>query len=171
MVGVRLGERFLQAGVSDPRVFALIAGKAGLTGSACAVVDSAAAAAVLEEAAAHEGVLVEVSVATGGAWPYAPASFDVGVIDGDVLLAAGAEARSSRLRDMGRAVRPGGRVLAVSRWAVSIAGRLGFARERTGPSPAASALVNALQEAGFRPVRLLAEREGLTFVEGFRQAS
>ena len=63
MAGVRLGERVLQAGVGLPRAFAIMAGKAGLTGRACAVVDATAAAATLESAAAGEGVLIEVAVA------------------------------------------------------------------------------------------------------------
>jgi len=170
MVGVRLGERFLQAGVSNPKVFALLAGKTGLTGRACAVVDTVEAGRILEAAAEREGVLVEVSVAAEGRWPYEEASFDVGVVDGDALLNADAAQRLDRLRDLARAVRPGGRVLAVRSWPVGLAGRLGFARARTAPSAEADMLVRALGEAGFRPVRLLAEREGLTFVEGFRQA-
>ena len=170
MVGVRLGERFLQAGVSNPKVFALLAGKTGLTGRACAVVDTVEAGRILESAAEREGVLVEVSVAAAGRWPYEEASFDVGVVDGDALLNADAAQRLDRLRDLARAVRPGGRVLAVRSWPVGLAGRLGFARARTAPSAEADMLVRALGEAGFRPVRLLAEREGLTFVEGFRQA-
>jgi SAM-dependent methyltransferase len=168
MVGVRLGERLLQAGVSDPRVFAVLAGKAGLTGRACAVVDSREAAARIEAAAAREGVLVEVAVAEGGAWPYEAAAFDVAIIDGDALLGAEPAARLRRLQDVVRVVRPGGRVLAVRHWKVGLAGRLGFIRERTAPSPAAAALIKALEDAGCRPVRLLAEREGLTFAEGFR---
>ncbi len=170
MVGVRLGERLLQAGVSNPRVFALLAGKTGLTGRACAVVDTAEAAALLEAAAEREGVLVEVSSAATGNWPYDDASFDVGVVDGNALLNADAPQRLDRLRDMVRAVRPGGRVLAVRSWPIGLAGRLGFARQRTAPSAEADLLVRALGDAGFRPVRLLAEREGLTFVEGFRPA-
>jgi SAM-dependent methyltransferase len=171
MVGLRLGERVLQAGVSIPAVFARLAGKAGLTGRACAVVDSSEAAGQLEAAAAQEGVLVEVAVAEAGQWPYEDASFDVGVLDGNVLLKADAAARLGRLRDMGRVIRPGGRVLAVRSWPLGFAARLGLARERTTPSGEAEGLVRALTDAGFRPVRLLAEREGLTFVEGFRPAS
>jgi SAM-dependent methyltransferase len=170
MVGVRLGERFLQAGVSNPKVFALLAGKTGLTGQACAVIDTAEAGRLLEAAAEREGVLVEVTVAGTGRWPYEDASFDVGVVDGNALLNADAAQRLDRLRDLVRVVRPGGRVLAVRSWPVGLAGRLGFARQRTAPSAEADVLVRALGDAGFRPVRLLAEREGLTFVEGFRQA-
>lgn len=170
MVGVRLGERLLQAGVADPRVFARLAGKVGLTGRACAAVEDEAAAARIEAAAAGEGVLVEVATLGVGAWPYDEGSFDVGIVDGNALLAADPAARSLRLRNMARTLRAGGRVLAVHRSPVGLAGRLGFARAKSGPSAGGTALVQGLEEAGFRPVRLLAEREGLTFAEGFRPA-
>ena len=170
MAGVRLGERVLQAGAADPRVFALIAGKAGLTGRACAVVDTPAAAQRVEAAAARVGVLVEVATVEDGPWPYDRASFDLGIVDGKVLLAADAASRHHRLQEMLRVVRAGGRVLVVYRAPLGIAGRLGFASSSPGASAHGATLVRAVEDAGFRPVRLLAEREGMTFVEGFRPA-
>ena len=170
MAGVRLGERVLQAGAGDPRVFALIASKVGLTGRACAVVDAKVAAQRIETAAAGEGVLVEVATVEHGSWPYDRAAFDLGIVDGNVLLAADAASRHLRLQEMQRVVRPGGRVLVVYRASLSLAARLGFASSRPGPSSRGEALVEAVQRAGFRPVRLLAEREGMTFIEGFRPA-
>ena len=168
MAGVRLGERVLQAGIADPRVFALIAGKAGLTGRASAVVDTPAAAQRIEAAAAREGVLVEVATVEHGLWPYDPASFDLGLVDGNALLTADAASRHHRLQEMQRVIRAGGRVLVVYRASRGLAGRLGFASRSRGPSAHGEALVEAVKGAGFRPVRLLAEREGMTFVEGFR---
>ena len=41
---------------------------------------------------------------------------------------------------------------------------------RAEPGAEAAALLHALEAAGFRPARILAEREGMTFVEGFRPA-
>jgi len=170
MAGVRLGEHVLQVGVSDPRVFAIVAGKAGLSGSARAVVDSPDAARALEDAATTHGVFIEVTVAEGEGWPVDEAAFDVALVDGNALLRGDAPARAVRLREVKRAVRSGGRVLVVRRAPVGLAGRLGFGRPPSGPSPEASVLLHALEEAGFRPARLLAEREGMTFVEGFRPA-
>ncbi|MCX6551002.1 MAG: methyltransferase domain-containing protein [Acidobacteria bacterium] len=168
MAGVRLGERVLQAGVGNLRAFAVMAGKAGLTGRACAVVDTPAAARTIETAAAREGVLIEVATAEGGRWPFEPSSFDLGLTDGNVLLAASPGACQERLRDMYRVVRPGGRVLAVYQKRYGLVARLGFERAEHGPSAQARALATALSEAGWRPVRVLAEREGMAFVEGFR---
>ncbi len=68
-------------------------------------------------------------------------------------------------------VRPGGRVLIVRSVSPGLAGRLGFSPSHAGPGTEASTLLQALEGAGFRPARILAEREGMTFVEGFRPAS
>jgi ubiquinone/menaquinone biosynthesis C-methylase UbiE len=168
MAGVRLGERVLQAGKGDPRLFAKLAGKAGLSGRACAVVDSPAAARPLQDAAAAEGVLIEVLEAGGPSWSLDDGSFDVGVVDGNALLRGNAAERQSRLAEVRRVVRPGGRVLVIRTFSIGLAGRLGFAPSQAAPSADASTLVSALEEAGFRPARLLGEREGMTFVEGFR---
>ena len=170
MAGVRLGERVLQAGMGNPKLFARIAGKAGLSGRACAVVDSPAAARPLRDAAAAEGVLIEVLEAGGPFWSLEDGSFDIGVVDGNALLRGDAAERQSRLSEVRRAVRPGGRVLIIRTVSLGLAGRLGFGPSHTGPSAEATALLNALQQAGFRPARLLGEREGMTFVEGFRPA-
>ena len=171
MAGVRLGERLLQAGVGDPRAFAILAGKAGLTGRACAVVDGPAAARQLEAAAAAEGVFVEVAIAQGGFWPYDAGSFDVGLLDGNALLAAGSPESGQRVRDMLRALRLGGRVLIVYATSRGIAARLGFPSSSASSAGRGQALATALHTAGFRPVRVLAQREGMLFVEGFRPGS
>jgi len=170
MAGVRLGERVLQAGVGIPKLFAKLAGKAGLSGRACAVVDSPAASQPLQEAAAAEGVLIEVLVAEGPYWRLEDGSFDVGIVDGNALLRGTAAERQSRLAEVRRAVRSGGRVLVIRRVALGLAERLGFAPSHAGPGADATTLLHALEGAGFRPARLLGEREGMTFVEGFRPA-
>lgn len=170
MAGVRLGERVLQAGLGNPRLFAKVAGKAGLSGRACVVVDSREASSPLEAAAAAEGVLVEVLVESGAFWPLEAAAFDVGLLDGNALLRGTGAERASRLAEVRRVVRPGGRVLIIRTAPVGLAGRLGFASSHAGPSPEAAALLRELEGANFRPARILAEREGMTFVEGFRPA-
>jgi SAM-dependent methyltransferase len=168
MAGVRLGERVLQAGLGNPKLFAMLARKAGLSGRACAVVDSQAAVGPLEEAAAAEGVLIEVVVTEGRDWPVETGAFDVGVVDGNALLRGDAAGRQARLEAVRRAVRTGGRVLVVRSVPLGLAARLGFGPAGAGPSAEAGALLQAVEQAGFRPARLLAEREGMTFVEGFR---
>ncbi|MEI6670114.1 MAG: hypothetical protein WCP29_18350 [Acidobacteriota bacterium] len=168
MAGVRMGERIIQVGTGDPRVFALASSKVGLTGHACAIVDTAAAKAALEDAAARQGVLVEVTVESETTWPYDPASFDLAFVDANPLQGAGASARQGRLTNVVRVVRPGGRILAIQRVPRGIAARWGFERRTGTPGLAAQELVRFVEQAGCRPVRVLAEREGMIFVEGFR---
>jgi ubiquinone/menaquinone biosynthesis C-methylase UbiE len=168
MAGVRMGERVLHVGVGAPRVFALVSSKVGLTGRACAVVDSVVAQTTLERAAARQGVLVEVALVPVGRWPYDSSSFDLAVVDANALLSAPARDRQDRLASTVRVVRPGGRVLAIRRQPRGIAARLGFESTSGAPGVQALELVRALEETGCRPVRVLAEREGLSFVEGFR---
>ena len=170
MAGVRLGERVLQAGLGNPKLFAKLAGKAGLSGRACVVVDTPAASRPLEEAAAAEGVLIEVVVADGSTWTFKDGAFDVGIVDGNALLRGSETERQGRLQAVRRAVRPGGRVLVIRCVTPGLAARLGFGPSHAGPSAEASTLLHALEATGFRPARLLAEREGMTFVEGFRPA-
>ena len=170
MAGVRLGERVLHVGQGNPKLFARLAGKAGLSGRACAVVDSPGATSALEAAAAAEGVLIEVLLAEGPFWPLDDASFDAGIVDGNALLRGDAAERARRLDEVRRTVRPGGRVLVIRSAPVGFAARLGFGSSHAGPSADASMLLQALEGAGFRPARILAEREGMTFVEGFRPA-
>jgi len=171
MAGVRMGERVIQAGVGNPRVFAKVASLVGLTGRACAVVDTPAGAARLEEAAADQGVLVEVSFTPVVPWNHADGSFDVALLDGNALVAGLPAERDARLIETLRVVRPGGRLLAIFERPRGLAGRLGFEPEHRDPTPEARVLLQALELAGCRPVRVLAEREGLAFVEGFCAAT
>ncbi len=169
MVGVRLGERFVQFGPGDPAVFAALAGKAGLTGRACAVAPDAAAARLLEAAGVEEGVLIEVEIAPPGATRLEDQGFDVAVVDGNLLVAGPEGDRVAWLRDARRVLRGGARLVAVYRASRGTAAWLGL--DRTTGGSIVPLITGALSEAGFQPVRLLAEREGLTFVEGFRPSA
>lgn len=168
MAGVRMGERVIQAGIGNPRLFARMAALVGLTGRACAVVDTGTGVARLEQAAADQGVLVEVSCTPGGPWPHQDGTFDLALLDGNALVAALAAERDARLAETVRVVRPGGRLLAVFERPRRLIERLGFEPEHRAVSPEAAALLTALAAAGCRPARVLGEREGLSFVEGFR---
>jgi hypothetical protein len=170
MAGVRLGERLLQVGPGDPAVFVKAAAKAGLTGRAVAIVESAEEKAALEAAAAHDGVFVEVWQAATGAWPCDDEAFDVSLVDGNALLAGNAGQQERWLADTQRVVRSGGRVLAVYRKPRGLASRLGF-ELRESEDGTAQSLMRLLNRAGFGPVRFLAAREGLTFVEAFRPST
>jgi SAM-dependent methyltransferase len=171
MVGVKMGERLLNVGAGDPRMSAAMAGKVGLTGRACAIADSTTGAEALRAAAARAGVLVEIEVAPFSRLPFEDATFDVAVIDSTRGL-LGALPRVDRMSLVGeffRVLRTGGRLIAIERY-----GRAGLFSLAGGPPPASEyassgGAPRALEAAGFRPVRVLAERDGLRFVEGLKR--
>jgi len=166
MAAVKLGDRFLSVGVRDPELIAVLAAKAGLTGTACAVdpdepsVKSAAAAI---EAA---GALAEVTRAPWGVWPYNGGSFDVALIR-DLLPALTPDNRASAVSEVLRVLRPGGRVLVIDGRE-----RKPFAWVAGGSRTAATgkAAAEALTTAGFAAVRILAEQDGVSYVEGIKKA-
>jgi len=172
MAGVKLGERVLYVGSGRPGLFAAIAARAGLTGRACAVADGPREADALQRAAVREGVLVEIAVVASGAFPHDAESFDVAVIDGTdgSFGSMNADSRLNRLREVVRVTRGGGRLLVIERVAGGLLTLLGGA-QAAPDDRAAGGAQTALEEAGCRPVRLLAERERFRFTEGIRPAT
>ncbi len=166
MVGVQMGERLVYFGGADPAGFAVLSTKVGLTGRACAVVRDASAAAGIEAAAAEEGVLVEVEA---GIWnsSHAAGSFDVGVVDGALIAGDHADGPAC-LREIHRVLRAGARLVAVFQSGRGAGALIGL--DHTSARASVTAMTQSLGAAGFRPVRLLGEREGLSFVEAFRPA-
>jgi ubiquinone/menaquinone biosynthesis C-methylase UbiE len=151
MVGAKLGERLLVMGGADGRLLAALGAKTGLTGTIAAVEpDKETATRVLTDAT-KAGVLADAYAAPDGTMPFDVNSFDIAVIpfpadEGTGLTAPLAEAF--------RVLRDGGRVSIVT---------------RTGGASPSSAIVAAIQQAGFRAARLLAERDKLVFYEGVKK--
>jgi ubiquinone/menaquinone biosynthesis C-methylase UbiE len=169
MCGLKLGQRVLVVGASDPGLIAGLAAKVGLTGRACMIGESEALTAAAAAAVEKEGALVESFTAPLGALPFDGDAFDVAVMR-NTLPAIDAARRAAAMREILRVVRPGGRCIAVDD--LPRGGLRGLLGGRTvaGPSPGALA-VETLTAAGFRAVRLLAEREGFAFVEGIKAVS
>lgn len=149
---------------------AAIAAKVGLSGRVLAVVADAPCAARVDKASARAGVLVEVQVAPPTHLPADDGSFDLVIVDDadGSFGAMRAEDRGQVIRDAARVVRPGGRAMVIG-----AAPRQGiaalFSRGSAGPSLAASGGASeALEAAGFRGVRTLAERDGFVFIEGIK---
>jgi len=154
MTGVRMGERFLQIGVHDKALLAGLAAKVGLSGtSAVAALDEGDAKRA-RAIGAKVGALIEVhDIDEGRAWPIADAQFDLVVVDDSQDTFWAIDKPGELLRNALGALRPGGRIEVVT--LVKSAHEQGDFQRR-------------LEEAGFKPVRILADRGRLRFVEGLR---
>jgi hypothetical protein len=157
MTGVRMGERFLQIGCHDRALLAGLAAKVGLSGTAAVAAFDAAEVKRAAGIGAKVGALIDTrTIEKPGAIPFDADQFDMIVVDdtGGRFASLDAAVRASYLRDAGRVVRRGGRVEIVE----------------GGARPQGYDVLRDLESAGFKPVRLLAEREGFRFVEGLRPA-
>lgn len=166
MSGVKLGDRLLVLGCSDPALIAALAGKTGLTGRACAADANAELTRRAAVAVEREGALLEAFSAPWHALPFAPDSFDVVVIRG-VLAGLDANTRAATVREAQRILRGGGRCLVIDD---APRGGWGSLLNRA-PAGSPYAPAAALEATAFRGVRTLAEREGLRFTEGMKPVS
>ena len=165
MSGLKLGDRLLVIGCSDPMLIAGLASKVGLTGRACAVDENQARATEAGRVAESEGALIETAAAPDWQLPYDEGAFDVVVVRA-MLSGTTTDSRSSALREARRVLRPGGRCVAIEG-----ATRRGLSSLMGGQTamPNADEATGALVSAGFVAVRTLAARDGLLFVEGVRK--
>jgi ubiquinone/menaquinone biosynthesis C-methylase UbiE len=167
MAAVKLGQRLLAVGATDPELIAQLATKAGLTGRACVIDPDAGRLQAGAAAIEREGALVEAAHAPFGAWPYDAESFDV-VLMARILPLLDESSRAQCAADVMRVLRGGGRAIVIDparRTGVSALLGRGAA---TNPSYRGGTAV--LQSAGFTAVRELAEAEGFVFVEGIKRA-
>ena len=154
MTGVRMGERFLLVGCSDRALLAGLATKVGLSGSAAVAAHNDADAKLAASIGRKVGALIEVTkVDLNHDWPFDQATYDMVVIDDTASEFWGFDDVTAVLRNALSSLRPGGRIEVVSRIATP--------HEKVD-------FVARLTDAGFKPVRVLAERDGFRFVEGLR---
>ena len=156
MTGIKLGDRFLAIGIRDVKLIAALAMKAGLTGRSCAVDADAARASIAAAAIEREGGLVEATPVAWDTLPFAAASFDVAVAR-DLFSTLDPSEKNQCASEALRVLRGGGRIIVIE----------GTKRTRVDPD----ALTSPLKNAGFAAVRVLAEAEGMLFVEGIKKAS
>ena len=169
MSGVKLGDRLLVVGCSDARLIAALALKTGFTGRACAVDADAAVRTAAAAEVQREGALVETFAVQWTELPFERDSFDVIVLR-SVLPRLDAHMRSRLAQEAHRILRGGGRCVAIDQAA---RGGIGALLQGSSESDYANTggAVLPLEAAGFRAVRVLAEREGSTFVEGVKAAA
>jgi ubiquinone/menaquinone biosynthesis C-methylase UbiE len=168
MTGVKLGDRLLVIGAGDPRLIAALATKAGLTGRASVVDADAARVSHAAAAIEREGALAEATCAPWSALPFESGSFDIAVIR-DVLATLPHDARSRALLEVFRVLRAGGRVIVIDQAPRGgIAGLIGG--RATDAAYGDEGAVGALSSVGFAATRVLAELDGMRFVEGAKRA-
>jgi ubiquinone/menaquinone biosynthesis C-methylase UbiE len=152
MTGVRMGERYLQIFCSDDALTRGLASKTGLSGVAALATPDDSQARQAQKSATKAGVLIEVKTTPLTQLPWEDSAFDMVVVDNThgAFAALSGDARTACLLEARRVLRPGGRVEFI---------------ERTAQSTDGEAM---LSSAGFKPVRMLAERDGFRFVEGLK---
>jgi SAM-dependent methyltransferase len=172
MTGVRMGERQLLVG-DDTALFTQLAAKVGLTGTSSVVVAGQDVAARVEAAAAAAGVLVEdLQVTRFPALPVGDALFDVAVLNvGPTFLGLEPAVRQALVGEIRRTLRPAGRLIVVEGEAKRFFGLVGAQPPGLAKFKAANQAARLLEDAGFRPVRVLTEREGQRFTEGLNTAA
>jgi ubiquinone/menaquinone biosynthesis C-methylase UbiE len=165
MTGVKMGDRVAQLGCAHGGRLAAIAKPVGLSGYAVAIVPDEASLSRAQQGAAQGGVLAEIQQAPLTHVPLADEAFDLVVIDDtDGMVGTHSETdRTLVVREALRVLRPGGRVMVIGSGPVS-----GIARLFRAGGGFTFDVASTLQTGGFKSVRTLAEREGLTFVEGLK---
>ena len=166
MSGVKLGDRLLQIGCAHAGRLGAVAAKVGLSGRSVAVVPDEPQAAQARKGASQAGALVEVEIAPLSSLPVDAGAFDLAIIDdtGGLLAGQRPEDRVALAREAFRELRPGGRALVLG--TVPRPGLAGLlARRPSGPRTDPLPLLAA---EGFSAPRVLAERDGLIFVEAMK---
>jgi SAM-dependent methyltransferase len=169
MSGVRTGERILQIDLDDPAVAAGIAAKTGISGEAVLVVADNDAAVQAHRAAKRIDEVLAVRVVPFVDLPFETGSFDAVVVHNVSGRFSGAarETRDRILAEIQRVLRRGGRLVVLDAGTSSgLPALLGRAPRPDSQYAAAGGSVTLLEAAGFRPVRLLADRDGYRFTEG-----
>ena len=167
MAGVKLGSKILQIYGRDAGLISTLAGIVGLSGRACAVVADQEQVAVFEQAASIAGVFVEITASPLNTLPYDQGSFDV-VFVKDVLGQLQQNNRVACVQQMYRLLRPGGRCLVIEKSARGGLAALFSKQVLDKQYEIFGGAQGALKAEGFLGVRILADRDGVSFTEGTR---
>lgn len=169
MASVRMGDHLVQIGCADGARLAAIAAKVGLSGRAVAVVADESSSALVAKGAREQGVLIEIELAPPTASGLDASSFDLAMIDDTQgLFATMSDGdRALTVNEVARILKPGGRAMVIGAAPLDRLSAV-FARGKRGPLFDAGP---SLMQGGFKAARLLAEREGLRFVEAIKPKS
>ena len=164
MVGARPGDSVLICGVSRPDVAGAVGAVTGLNGHTMVAGRREGAAALVAAAAAEAGALVDYEAAPLTMLPFDSGRWDAAVIV-DGLAALGNEA-TQVLSEAVRVLRPGGRLILFD--AIGRPGLFGLARGTVTSPPPPEAVKAALNAAGLRGARLLADVDGIRYFEAVK---
>jgi ubiquinone/menaquinone biosynthesis C-methylase UbiE len=165
MIGAKAGQTVLVMGSADAGLAAEVAKVTGLNGRTVVADRGADAGRRVEAAAAAVGTLIEFEDTGVDTVPFEPDVFDVVAIVVDWVALDEAD-RHRTAAEACRVARPGGRVLMLIRAPRS--GLLGRMRTPVVPAGAADDACERLTAAGSKAVRLLAEADGVAYVEGVK---
>jgi ubiquinone/menaquinone biosynthesis C-methylase UbiE len=166
MAGVKMGDRVAFVGCGNGARLGAIARHVGLSGRAVAFVPDQADADRMRKGAADAGALVDITTGSPSRLKAENDAFDLVVVDdtSGLLATMRPEDRTGAFKDMRRIVRPGGRVVVIGTVPRGGIGSL-ISRAQSGPPFDPTPWLTA---EGFKAVRLLAERDGLKFIEAVR---
>ncbi len=169
MTGVKMGDQVALVGCSNGARLGAIARQVGLSGRAVGLMPDRETAERMRKGAAAAGALVEIEITSPVRLKADNDAFDLVVVDdtGGLLASMRAEDRTGVFKDLRRIVRPGGRVVIIGTVPRGGVGVL-ISRAQSGPPFDPMPWLTA---ENFKAVRLLAERDGLKFIEGTRARS
>lgn len=171
MIGLKAGERLLQIGLDQASLTAQLAAKVGMNGTAVHVTNNEDDATRIRHAAAKAGVLLDLRVVhTLRSIPFDDEAFDVAVIHSmkGLLQGMAPYTRVRCLEEIHRVLRIGGRLLVVEPEPRGGFGGVFRSFPVDGHYAATGETIGALRSEGFKPVRVIADREGYRFVEGLK---
>ena len=164
MIGAKSGSRVLVVGAGDAAIAAEVALVAGLNGHVLVVDRVAGAAARVDAAAAKAGALVEFQDAPVTMLPLDPDSFDIVVLNRRYAEMSD-EDRANVVGETMRVTRPGGRLIVIE--ATPRPGLFRAAPSRA-PTVTPEAIRDAVARAGWRASRVLADVDGVAYIEAVK---
>jgi len=169
MTSVRPGERVLQIGADNPAIVHAIANKAGLTGLATVVAPNDTLADRVRGYTGDDSSAADVRIEPLEHLPFEDGTYDAAIVHNTegLLSSLDTNARQQALREWLRVLRVGGRLIVLDPGKPT--GMRGLlAGSRRGGASDSGGTTSSLQTAGFTAVRVLGDREGYRFIEGFR---
>jgi ubiquinone/menaquinone biosynthesis C-methylase UbiE len=162
MIGPKPGQQVVVLGTGDGGLAAAIALVTGLNGRTLVVDPAPDARKQLDTAAAKAGALVDFDGAPLAMLPLDSDHFDIAVLQ----HALGNPADSAVLSEAARVVREGGRLLVIED--APRPGLLGFLGRGKTPRADGGTVRDLLLTVGLRAARVLAESDGVMYVEAVK---